>query len=228
MMINKGSIGSVISGALLGTLREFAGGVADTCYFTSPKELFYFASSENLRKGREMFAAGMRGAVRGAGNSVIGQLARSSNFSQQLLSWFGVIGMEGIFNCIIDQLSLSRKTWILRESYINWIDKSQMNARYTYLKYKMTSESTTLPPPQITEGNSILYRYQENCNVVFIDEMRNLISDHVLTPKERKEYLKAHPDVKKSSKSKKKRKEFNQMQWEKLKECNRNFDDSNL
>ena len=214
---SMGGLGS----ALLSIWNVPPGGVSDTCYFTKPKQLFYFYSSEKLRRGSETASSILRSGVRSAGNSIIGHLARSENFSTQLFGWFGVIGAEGIFNMLIDELAISRKKWILREGYLTLKDRTQIDIRYTYFLYKMNSEKTTLSAPEVREVKSTLYRYPDNCKVVFIDELRHLISDHPFSAEEQTIYYREHPDVKRASKSKKKRKLHNEVQWEKLREYNR-------
>jgi len=214
---SMGGLGS----ALLSIWNVPPGGVSDTCYFTKPKQLFYFYSSEKLRRGSETASSILRSGVRSAGNSIIGHLARSENFSTQLFGWFGVIGAEGIFNMLIDELAISRKKWILREGYLTLKDRTQIDIRYTYFLYKMNSEKTTLSAPEVIEVKSTLYRYPDNCKVVFIDELRHLISDHPFSAEEQTIYYREHPDVKRASKSKKKRKLHNEVQWEKLREYNR-------
>lgn len=216
-MMSSGGLGAAIMSAFSVPTK----GVADTCYFTNPKELFYFHSSEKLRKGNETLASGLRSGVRSAGNSVIGHLARSENFSNQLFGWFGVIGAEGIFNSLIDGLAISKKHWILREGYVTSINECQMEIRYTYFTYKMKSNSTTLPAPQITNVNSVLYKYPDGCDIAFIDETKGLITNHPLNKMDTKKYYAEHPDTKKAKNSWKKRLLYNNAQWEKLKEYNR-------
>lgn len=208
------------------------------CQQTRPGSLSFCWTSENMKIGKEELASALRSVVQGVSNSIIGELARSSthSFGTSLLGSAGTMLGEVLINSIIDGLSISKKTIQILSGDIMLVNKNILSASFNYEEYKFRSDNTDFDMNnKESKVNLIRYRYDDEYvknNIVFITE-NWLTQRDPLSKKERKEFYKRHPEVRKivrkisnhhlpwgTSHPFKTMRAFNKEQVEKLKEYN--------
>lgn len=224
------------------TLFNFFGSqTSKYCERTSPKTLSYYWCSEDLKISDANLATALRATVRATSNSVIGELARSNShsISTTLLGSMGSLLGEAALNALISQIFVSRKTIQVITGVLTVVDHNTISAKISVDVLKLRTDKPDLNPKEYH------YKYDVDLircpwddpyirdNLIFISGYSWLRQDSKLSRKERKNYYKKHPEVRKkvrkysnaycpwgSFRPWKLMRSFNKEQIEKLKEYN--------
>lgn len=179
----------------------YEGLLSKKCYLFDKKRLYSLWHSKNIKISDAEFATAMRSIVRNAQASVVGNYARTNEYSfgERFSANIAAELTASLLNGVFDRIFISSESAYILEQNITLLNLNKMHVNLKVQRLKSTSANPNDIKRYNSEQSITFYRLEPSMEIYFLADMGRVYSptkQAFLSRKERKKLYLGNPQLK--------------------------------